>query len=183
MSIFSSVSDAKFARAAFAAAGLDFDKLAAANDTSVIKTALDAAKGAGDMKAAEETLVAAATENATLTKNLATVTASVTDLTGKLATATEALSKANAEAAASAALVAAANEATGATAKTADEMKAAVATKAASEAASILAKGGHPGLAETVLKSGDGAKKQAANSPALTGIAATQAALKARAKK
>lgn len=72
MKYFSALADAAFARLAFTAAGLDFDKAIAAKDADVIKSAIVAGKNPD----AESILSAAKTENDDLKTQLETVTKS-----------------------------------------------------------------------------------------------------------
>lgn len=182
MSIFSAPKESAFAAAAFTAAGLDFAAAVAANDTEVIKKALASAKASApnasaDLVAAEATLKAAAKENEELTAKLATETQAK-------AAAVKAATDAKAEADTAGKLVKAATTFAGVEATTPEDLTKALKAAAGKEGALIVAKAGHPGLEEDVGGKG-AATKVKQNDPAatgLTGLAATEAALKARRK-
>ena len=117
---FSALADAEFARAAFTAAGLDFDALKTAKNTDAIKAAVSAsAKPSAEVAELDAALAEAAKENKILSDKLAA-------LETEKAVADEAEKK-KAEAA-----------------------KAEDKNLAASEARKIVALAGHPGVAEKI---------------------------------
>lgn len=66
MKFFAALSDAEFARAAFTAAGLDFDALKTAKNNECIKAALSAVKPVDGLAEAEKAITAAVKENGEL---------------------------------------------------------------------------------------------------------------------
>lgn len=130
MKFFAAVKNAKYAEAAFKAAGLDFEKLAAANDVDAIKTAL-AARPAPD--ADEGALSAAVEENQVLA-------AQNEELKGKLTDSLRTSEKLSA-------VVTAVGLPTD---KSAEEIKAAHDLNIAKQARLMVAKAGHPGVDDDV---------------------------------
>lgn len=137
MKYFTARSDAEFARKAFTAAGLDFDKSVADKNTDCLKAAVAAAKPAAD---AESILAEAAKENDELKAKLAEAEKSVSIATNftSLSAATEAVGFKLAEA----------KDDKGAIA--ADKIAAQHKALVAKGARDLVAAAGHPGILESV---------------------------------
>ncbi len=131
MKYFSALADAEFARAAFTAAGLDFEAFKTAKNTDCLKTAIAAVKPSAD---AETILAQAAKENEELTSK-------VGELSGKLTAAeTNAAQFATLTASLNAAGVKLGTD------TDATKVKAAIDLHSATAARNMVARAGHPGL-------------------------------------
>lgn len=135
MKFFTALADADFARNAFKAAGLDFDKEIAAKNTDCIKAALAAAKpGEG----AESILAAAKTENDELIAKVDSLTKSAAARHTEIITAVDALGFKMADAISDDGKIDSAKL---------DEQKSKIVAKAARD---MVAKAGHPGVLDEV---------------------------------
>lgn len=131
MKFFTALADAEFARNAFKAAGLDFEKESAAKNTDAIKSALAAAKpGEG----AESILAAAKTENDELSAKVDSLTKSAAARHTEIISAVDALGFKMADVISADGKIDSAKL---------DEQKSKIVAKAARD---MVAKAGHPGV-------------------------------------
>lgn len=148
MKFFTALADAEFARNAFKAAGLDFDKEIAAKNNDCIKSALAAAKpGEG----AESILAAAKTENDELSAKVDSLTKSAATRHTEIISAVDALGFKMADAISADGKIDSAKL---------DEQKSKIVAKAARD---MVAKAGHPGVLDEVpaISAADAKKKDA----------------------